>query len=141
MNRFLAVSIAVTFAVAASTLAHLVDAQTFPSRPITLIVPVTPGGSTDLMARQIAEPLTKALGQPVIVENKPGASGNIAASFVAKSKPDGHTLLAAYSAYHAANNFLYKNLDWEPLKSFTPIALIINSAQAIAVADKLPVKT
>ena len=116
-------------------------AQPFPSRAITLIVPVTPGGSTDLMARQIAEPLTKALGQPVIVENRPGASGNIAASYVAKSNPDGHTLLAAYSGFHAANPFLYKNLDWDPLKSFTPVALIINSAQAIAVTDKLPVKT
>jgi tripartite-type tricarboxylate transporter receptor subunit TctC len=116
-------------------------AQPFPSRPITLIVPVTPGGSTDLMARQMAEPLSKALGQTVIVENRPGASGNIAASYVAKAKPDGHTLLAAYSGFHAANNFLYKNLDWDPLKSFTPVALIINSAQAISVTDKLPVKT
>lgn len=122
-------------------LAMAASAQPFPSRPVTLVVPVTPGGSTDLMARQIAEPLAKALGQPVIVENRPGASGNIAASYVAKSKPDGHTLLAAYSGFHAANSFLYKNLDWDPLKSFTPVALIINSAQAIAVTDKLPVKT
>ncbi len=93
------------------------------------------------MARQIAEPLSKALGQPVIVENRTGASGNIAASYVAKAKPDGHTLLAAYSAYHAANQFLFKNLDWDPIKDFVPVALIIQSAQAIAVADKVPVKT
>ena len=127
--------------IAALVTAFNVAAQPFPSRQITLIVPVTPGGSTDLMARQIAEPLAKALGQTVIVENRPGASGNIAASYVAKAKPDGHTLLAAYSGFHAANPFLYKNLDWDPLKSFTPVALIINSAQAIAVTDKLPVKT
>ena len=126
---------------AALAAAFSVAAQPFPSRPITLIVPVTPGGSTDLMARQMAEPLAKALGQPVIVENRPGASGNIAASYVAKAKPDGHTLLAAYSGFHAANTFLYKNLDWDPVKSFLPVALIINSAQAIAVTDKLPVKT
>jgi tripartite-type tricarboxylate transporter receptor subunit TctC len=119
----------------------MVMAQNFPSRQITLVVPVTPGGSTDLMARQIAEPLSKALGQPVIVENRTGASGNIAASYVAKAKPDGHTLLAAYSAYHAANQFLFKNLDWDPVKDFVPVALIIQSAQAIAVADKVPVKT
>lgn len=122
-------------------LSLVIAAQSFPSRPVTLIVPVTPGGSTDLMARQIAEPLSKALGQPVVVENKPGASGNIAASYVAKAKADGHVLLAAYSGYHAANPFLFKNLDWDPLKSFMPVALIINSAQAIAVTDKLPVKT
>ena len=96
-------------------------AQTFPSRPVTLIVPVTPGGSTDLMARQIAEPLSKALGQPVVVENKPGASGNIAASYWAKAKPDGHILLAAYSGFHAGNPFLYKNLDWDPLLSLIHI--------------------
>lgn len=127
--------------IAAIALAFNVSAQSFPSRAITLIVPVTPGGSTDLMARQIAEPLSRALGQPVVVENKPGASGNIAASYVAKAKPDGHTLLAAYSGYHAANTFLFKKLDWDPVKDFLPVALIINSAQAIAVTDKLPVKT
>ena len=134
MNRFFTLATALGFAVNAA-------AQSFPSRPITLIVPVTPGGSTDLMARQMAEPLSKAFGQPVVVENKPGASGNIAASYVAKAKPDGHTLLAAYSGFHAANPFLFKKLDWDPIKDFLPVALIINSAQAIAVTDKLPVKT
>ena len=101
MNR--PIAIACIAALAAVGAAFNAAAQPFPSRQITLIVPVTPGGSTDLMARQIAEPLTKALGQPVVVENRPGASGNIAASYVAKSKPDGHTLLAAYSGFHAAN--------------------------------------
>jgi tripartite-type tricarboxylate transporter receptor subunit TctC len=126
---------------AASAFATLTHAQSFPSKPVTLVVPVTPGGSTDLMARQMAEPLGKALGQTVIVENRPGASGNIAASYVAKAKPDGHILLAAYSAFHAANPFLFKNLDWDPVKDFVPIALVLDSAQAIAVSDKLPVKT
>ncbi len=139
MNRSIPAAFIACIAVLAAT--FNATAQTFPSRPVTLVVPVTPGGSTDLMARQIAEPLAKALGQAVIVENRPGASGNIAASYVAKAKSDGHTLLAAYSGFHAANAFLYKNLDWDPLKSFTPVALIINSAQAIAVTDKLPVKT
>jgi tripartite-type tricarboxylate transporter receptor subunit TctC len=119
----------------------LASAQSFPNKPITLVVPVTPGGSTDLMARQIAEPLGRALGQTVIVENRPGASGNIAASYVAKAKPDGHILLAAYSAFHAANPFLFKNLDWDPIKDFVPVALVLDSAQAIAVSDKLPVKS
>lgn len=116
-------------------------AQAFPSKPITLVVPVTPGGSTDLMARQMAEPLSKALGQPVVVENRPGASGNIAASYVAKAKPDGHILLCAYSGFHAANPFLFKNLDWDPVRDFVPVALVLDSAQAIAVSNKLPVKS
>jgi tripartite-type tricarboxylate transporter receptor subunit TctC len=116
-------------------------AQNFPSRQITLVVPVTPGGSADLLARQMADPLSKALGQTVVVENRPGASGNIAASYVAKAKPDGHTLLIAYSGFQAANPFLFKSLDWDPLKSFVPIAILLNSPQAIAVADKVPAKS
>ncbi len=124
-----------------SVLAQWASAQAYPSRPITLVVPVTPGGSTDLMARQMAEPLGKALGQPVVVENRSGASGNIAASYVAKAKNDGHTLLCAYSGFHAANPFLFKNIDWDPIKDFVPVALVLSSAQAIAVTDKLPVKT
>ncbi len=109
MNRSTPVAFIACIAALAATISA--TAQTFPSRPVTLVVPVTSGGSTDLMARQIADPLAKALGQAVIVENRPGASGNIAASYVAKAKPDGHTLLAAYSGFHAANAFLYKNLD------------------------------
>ncbi len=121
--------------------ASIAHAQSFPSRNVTLVVPVTPGGSTDLMARQMAEPLGKALGQTVVVENRPGASGNIAASYVAKQKPDGHVLLCAYSGFHAANPFLFKNLDWDPIKDFVPVSLVLDSPQAIAVSDKLPVKT
>jgi tripartite-type tricarboxylate transporter receptor subunit TctC len=127
--------------IVATTWTALAAAQNFPSRQVTLVVPVTPGGSSDLLARQMAEPLGRALGQTVVVENRPGASGNIAASFVAKSKPDGHTLLLAYSGFQAANPFLFKSLDWDPLKSFTPVALLINSPQAIAVRDGLPVKS
>ncbi|MGL4233316.1 MAG: Bug family tripartite tricarboxylate transporter substrate binding protein [Casimicrobium sp.] len=124
-----------------ATLASVaLSAQTFPSKQITLVVPVTPGGSADLLARQMAEPLSKALGQTVVVENRPGASGNIAASYVAKAKPDGHTLLVAYSGFQAANPFLFKSLDWDPIKSFAPIAILLNSPQAIAVADKVPAK-
>ncbi len=126
---------------ATCALAMSAFAQTFPSRPITLVVPVTPGGSADLLARQMAEPLGKALGQTVIVENRPGASGNIAASYVAKAKPDGHTLLVAYSGFQAANPFLFKSLDWDPIKSFATIAILLNSPQAIAVADKVPART
>jgi tripartite-type tricarboxylate transporter receptor subunit TctC len=133
------VFVLVTYALAA--MGSIAFAQNYPSRPITLVVPVTPGGSADLLARQMAEPLGKALGQTVIVENRAGASSNIAASFVAKAKPDDYTLLVAYSGFQAANPFLFKSLDWDPIKSFAPIAILLSSPQAIAVADKVPAKT
>ena len=80
----------------------------YPQRPITLVVPSAPGGTTDFTARLIAEPLSRALGQPVVVDNKAGAAGNIGNQLVAKAKPDGHTLLVSYSGYHVGNPHLFK---------------------------------
>jgi tripartite-type tricarboxylate transporter receptor subunit TctC len=108
------------------------SAQDFPKGNITLIVGVSPGGSTDITARLIADPLSKALGKPVIVDNKPGASGNIGASQVARAKPDGHTLLVQYSGYHAANPHLFQDMGWAP-KDFAPVAMATLAPQVIAV--------
>ena len=82
----------------------------YPQRPITLVVPTAPGGSTDFTARLLAEPLSRALGQPVVVDNKPGASGNIGNAYVARAKADGYTLLVSYSGYHVGNPHLFKQL-------------------------------
>jgi tripartite-type tricarboxylate transporter receptor subunit TctC len=110
----------------------------FPQRPITLVVPTAPGGSTDFTARLISEPLSRALGQPVIVDNKPGASGNIGNQFVARAKADGYTLLVSYSGYHVGNPHLFKKAGWDPIKDFAPVAMMTRAPQVIAARPTLP---
>ncbi|MDD0840178.1 tripartite tricarboxylate transporter substrate binding protein [Curvibacter sp. HBC61] len=111
----------------------------YPQRPITLVVPTAPGGTTDFTARLITEPLSRALGQSVIVDNKPGASGNIGNQLVARAKPDGYTLLVSYSGYHVGNPHLFKQAGWDPIKDFTPVAMMTRAPQVIAINPKLPV--
>jgi tripartite-type tricarboxylate transporter receptor subunit TctC len=113
----------------------------YPQRPITLVVPTAPGGSTDFTARLIAEPLARALGQPVVVDNKPGASGNIGNQLVARAKADGYTLLVSYSGYHVGNPHLFKQAGWDPLKDFAPVAMMTRAPQVIAVRPTLPANT
>ena len=110
----------------------------YPQKPITLVVPTAPGGTTDFTARLISDALGKALGQPVIVDNKPGASGNIGNQVVARAKPDGYTLLVAYSGYQVANPHLFKEAGWDPIKDFTPVAMLTRAPQVIAASPKLP---
>ncbi len=111
----------------------------YPQRPITLVVPTAPGGSTDFTARLVSDPLSRALGQPVLVDNKPGASGNIGNQFVARAKPDGYTLLVSYSGYHVGNPHLFKQAGWDPIKDFAPVAMMTRAPQVIAVSPRLPV--
>ena len=126
---------------AASTcvLAGLACAQNFPDHPITLVVPNPPGGLVDTSARLLSEPLARVIGQPVVVDNKPGASGNTAYQYVAKAKPDGYTLLISYSGYHVGNPALMDKLPWDPVKDFSPIALLTVSTNVIAVHPSVPV--
>src|SRR3954451_5901982 len=100
---------------------HGAAAQPYPSRPIKIVVPATTGGAIDLIARSLAEKMSVPLGQPVIVENKPGAANNLGTDFVAKSPPDGYTLVIVASS-HATNKWLYKNLPYDPVKDFAPVA-------------------
>jgi tripartite-type tricarboxylate transporter receptor subunit TctC len=124
----------------ASVAAHLpVRAQgKYPQRPITLVVPTAPGGSTDFTARLIASSLSQALGQPVIVDNKPGASGNIGNKFVARAANDGYTLLVSYSGYQVGNPHLFKQAGWDPVKDFAPVAMMTKAPQVIAARADLP---
>jgi tripartite-type tricarboxylate transporter receptor subunit TctC len=112
-----------------------------PSRPIKIVVPFAPGGQPDVVARALAEPLSKSLGQPVIVENRPGAGGNIAADAVAKAAPDGYTLLMGTNGPLAVSPAIYKDLPYDPLKDLAPITLVGTSPNLIAVNPRLGVTT
>lgn len=103
-----------------------------------MVVPSAPGGSTDLSARLIAEPLAKALSQPVVVDNKPGASGNIGTEAVARAQPDGYTLLMQYSGYHVGNPALFPQIKWNPVKDFIPVALVMRAPHVLAVSGQIP---
>jgi tripartite-type tricarboxylate transporter receptor subunit TctC len=113
------------------------NAADYPSRPIKLLVGASAGGTTDTMARLIAEPLSAAFGQPVLVENRPGAGGNIAAEAVARSNPDGYTLLVSYTS-HTINATLYPKLPFDPVADFTPIAMIATVPSLLVGNPKLP---
>ncbi len=114
-------------------------ADDYPIRPIKLIVGAPPGGTTDTIARAIAEPMSKALQQPALVENKPGAGGNLAADFVAKSMPDGYTLLVSFSS-HTINASLYPKLPYDPAADFTAITMVATVPSLLVGNPKLPAK-
>jgi tripartite-type tricarboxylate transporter receptor subunit TctC len=113
----------------------------YPSRTIKLVVPFAAGGGTDIQARMIAQELGKVLGQSVIVENHPGAGGNIGAKYVATSPADGYTLLVGSTGTHAANQFLYATLPYDPVKDFAPVTLLSTFDNVLVVPQASPVKT
>jgi tripartite-type tricarboxylate transporter receptor subunit TctC len=128
--------LAVTALLGLSSLAH----AAYPDGPITLVVPWAPGGSTDILARALAEQLSKSLGQTVLVDNKPGASGNIGSNFVAKAKPDGYTLLVGSMSTHAMNPALMPAMPFKGVDDFTPIAQMANVVNTLVVNAAVPVK-
>ena len=118
------------------------DAQAaYPAKPIHIVVSVSAGGSIDTIARAYGEALSQQLGQPVIIDNKPGANGNIAAAAVAHAAPDGYTLLATGGSTLNLNPFLYKSLPFDPVKSFAPVALTARTNFILVVHPKLGVDT
>ena len=112
----------------------------FPSRAVTLVVPVPPGGILDSVARMIVPSMAQTLGQPVVIDNRAGAGGNIAASYVAKAPADGHSLLVGYSMFHVGNPSMYSNLSWDPVRDFAPIAMLVVSPHVLAVHPSVPAK-
>jgi tripartite-type tricarboxylate transporter receptor subunit TctC len=112
-------------------------AEDYPSRPVKLLVGASPGGTTDTVARALAEPMASALRQPVVVENRPGAGGNLAADVVAKSAPDGHTLLVSFTS-HTINATLYPKLPFDPVADFTPITMVATVPSLLVAHPKLP---
>jgi len=125
-------------AAALAASAAAASAQSWPGRPVRMVVPLSPGGFADVPARIVAPRLSTALGQQVFVENKPGAGGTIGADFVAKSKPDGHTLLFTATP-HVIGAWLYKNLPYDTLKDFAPVALVASGPYVVVVNPQLPV--
>jgi len=125
----------------AVSLALPVAAQDFPSKPIRIIAPFGPGTATDTVARVVAAEMGKLTGQSVVVENKPGAEGQIGAQAAATAAPDGYTMFITTQTTQAMNSHVYKSLAYDPVKSFTPISGLTLGAQVVMVKNELPVKT
>ena len=134
MNRLVS-SVAV---ILAAGLAGGAYAQTFPSKPIKIVIPFVAGGSSDIVGRAIGSKFQEFLGQPGIVENKPGANGAIAAEFVAKAEPDGYTILVGSIGVFSINAALFKELRYQPLRDFAPITLAVTTPNALVTRPDLP---
>lgn len=116
-------------------------AQAFPSKPLKFIVPFAPGGSTDLLSRLVAKPLSERLGQAVVVENRTGAGGNIGADAVAKAAPDGHTLVMGSIGTHATNGLIYSSMPYDAVRDFAPVALVAAVTLVLVVHPSVPAKS
>ncbi len=129
-----------TTAAAVLTASAPVYSQNYPSRPIRVIVPFSPGGGSDILARLLATPMSERLWQPVVVDNRPAGSGIVGTELAAKAAPDGYTLLVAQAA-HAANAQLFSKLPYDPIKDFAPISLIIAAPTGMFLHPSVPAKT
>ena len=107
------------------------QAQTFPNRPITLVIPFSPGGSTTIVGRGVADKMGELLGEKIVIDNRPGAGGTIGTKAVAKSEPDGYTLLLGYTGTLAIGPSLYRNVGYDPRKDFAPIGMIGNAPNSL----------
>lgn len=124
-----------------ATLAGEPTAQDYPSKPVRIIVPFAPGGTTDILARLVGQRLTDSLRQPVVVDNRPGANGALGTELVAKAAPDGHTIIMGYLGSLAINPNLYSKLPYDPLRDFAPITLVASTTQALVLHPSVPVRT
>lgn len=137
MTRILQGAALFVVAVAASW----ASAQTYPSRPIRLVVPFPAGGTTDILAREVGQRLTLSFGQSVVIDNRPGAGGNIGSDLVAKSAPDGYTLLMGTVGTHAINPSLYARMPYDNVKDFAPVILVASVPNVLEVTPSLPVNS
>ena len=132
-----------TVAVCAVAMVHAAGAaaQAWPAKPIRLMVPFPPGGSTDIVARIVAQKLSERLGQPIVIENRGGAGGTIGTGIIAKSAPDGYNLAVASTSTHVVAPSVYAKLDYDPVKDFAPVSLMAVSPYLLVVTPSLPAKT
>jgi tripartite-type tricarboxylate transporter receptor subunit TctC len=133
LHRFLIAALVVV--------ATSVSAQPYPSKPIRLVVPFPAAGTTDILARDVGQRLTETLGQPVVIDNRPGAAGNVGSDVVAKSAPDGYTLLMCTVSSHAINPGLYSKLPYDHIKDFAPVILVARVPNVLEVNPGVPVYT
>ena len=126
---------------AAATFAGAAEQGAFPSKPIRIVVPIAPGGSTDYIARLLATKLGERISQPVVIDNRPGAGGNIGTDLVAKSPADGYTVVAANVSSVAINQSLYKKMPYDPIRDLAPITLLAFFPNVIVVAPSFPAKS
>jgi tripartite-type tricarboxylate transporter receptor subunit TctC len=141
MHRRNMLTIAAGFAGAALAGRHAIaQGGAFPSRPIRIVVPFTPGGTSDILARLVGQHMGTELGQPIVVDNRAGAAANIGADHVARSEPDGYTTFVMSTA-HTINPSLYRNLNYDPVRSFAPISMVAATSQVVVVHPSLPVRT
>ena len=139
LARTFAQSLIIVVALACGAVAA--SAQAYPTRSIRLLLGLPPGGAADVTARLLAHGLESKLGEPVVVENKPGSGGNIVGQLVAKSPPDGYTLLLGPDSLFVINPHLYASMPFDPLEDFTPVASLVSNYYALVVSNALPVKT
>ena len=137
-NRRFPFVVLVAWAAIALGLPVLACAQAYPSKPIRLVVPFPPGGSLDVVARAIGQKLSDAWGQPVVIDNRPGAGGNIGADLVAKAAPDGYTILEGALSTHAVNVSLYSKMPYDPVRDFAPITLVAVTPNVLVLNPSVP---
>jgi tripartite-type tricarboxylate transporter receptor subunit TctC len=140
MDRRSFLKFQISLAAFAPMLAGSAFAQSWPSQNITLVVPFTPGGSTDILARLLGQRLGDALGKAVVIENRPGAGGSVASTAVARAAPDGHTLIMGHIGTLGVNPSLYANLQYDPIKSFSHLSMLASVHNILVVHPSLPVK-
>jgi tripartite-type tricarboxylate transporter receptor subunit TctC len=131
----------ITLATACMLAASIAAAQTYPSKPLKIVVPFAAGGTSDILARALGPHVTVAWGQPVIVENRTGANGNVGADYVAKSAPDGYTMLLSDVGALAINPSVYASMPYDPVKDFSPIVMVSYSPHVLAVHPSVPVSS
>lgn len=117
------------------------EAQIYPNRTITLVIPFAPGGSTSIVGRVIADKMSQLLGQSIVIDNRAGAGGTVGTKYVATSEPDGYTILLGYTGTLAIGPLLYKEAGYDPRKDFAPIGVIGNAPSAVVVHPSFPAKT
>jgi tripartite-type tricarboxylate transporter receptor subunit TctC len=140
-RSFLQSGLAIAAMIAATAAAIPVQADDYPTRPITILVPFPPGGSSDIVMRLVASKASEALKQPIVIENRPGAAGNVAAMAIKNATPDGYLLMLGHTGTHAINATLYTDLKFDPVKDFAPITGLVTFNNILNVPVSSPAKT